>query len=49
MAFPAEEREWSALSNPTQTAVKGLLDPAKISLCRTAMRHETFEIDSAKF
>jgi len=29
-----------ALSNPTQTAMKGLREAAKISLCRTAMsRH----------
>jgi hypothetical protein len=37
-------RERIALSNPTQTAVKALRDPVKISLCRSAMRRDIFEI-----
>src|SRR5665647_2932704 len=37
-------RERIALSNPTQTAVKGLRDAAKISLYRSAMRRDIFEI-----
>jgi hypothetical protein len=33
-----------ALSNPTQTGMKGLRDAVEISLCRSAMRREIFEI-----
>jgi hypothetical protein len=32
------------LSNPTQTALKGLRDGTKISTCRSAMRRDIFEI-----
>src|ERR1700690_993649 len=42
-------RERTALSNPTQTAMKGLRAIAKRSLCRSAMRRDIFEIDSAAF
>jgi len=42
-------REPIALSIPTQTAVEGLRDAAKNSLCRSAMRRDIFEIDFAVF
>jgi hypothetical protein len=29
--------------------LKGLRDVTKVSLCRSAMRHETFEIESGWF
>jgi hypothetical protein len=48
MAIP-DERVRSALSNPTQTAVKGLRGLKKIMLCRTATRRDIFEIDFAVF
>src|SRR6059058_5160854 len=41
MAIPGE-RDRSALSNPTQTGVKGLRGLEKILLCRTAARATTF-------
>jgi hypothetical protein len=41
-------RERLALSNPTQTAVKGLRERAKISSYRSAMRRDIFEIDSVQ-
>src|SRR5437764_9353213 len=41
MAIPGE-RDRSALSNPTQTGVKGLRWLEKILLCRTAARAATF-------
>jgi hypothetical protein len=47
MAIPDERKV--ALSNPTQTAMKGLRDAAKISLCRSAMRRDIFEIDFTGF
>jgi hypothetical protein len=37
------------LSSSTQTGVEGLLDEAKGRICRSAVRHEIFEIDSAVF
>jgi len=37
------------LSNPTQTALKGLRDGLKISACRSAMRRDMFEIYFAGF
>jgi hypothetical protein len=37
------------LSSSTQTGVEGLLDEPKGLICRSATRHETFEIDSAVF
>jgi hypothetical protein len=37
-------REWVALSIPTQTAMKGLRDIAKIWLCRSAMQRDILEI-----
>jgi hypothetical protein len=42
-------REPIALSIPTQTAVEGLRDAAKNSLCRSAMRRDIFEIEFAVF
>jgi hypothetical protein len=45
MAIP--DQRMVALSIPTQTAMKGLRFAAKIPLCRSAMRRDIFEIDSA--
>jgi hypothetical protein len=42
-------RERIALSSSTQTAMKGLRELAKVSLCRSAMRGDIFEIDFAGF
>jgi hypothetical protein len=42
-------REPIALSIPTQTAMKGLRDAARISVCRTAMQRDIFEIDFERF
>jgi hypothetical protein len=42
-------RERIALSIPTQTAVKGLRDAAKVGLYRSAMQRDIFEIDFAGF
>jgi hypothetical protein len=39
----------AALSIPTQTFMKGLRDAARISLCRTAMQGDIFEIDFEGF
>jgi hypothetical protein len=39
----------SALSNPTQTAMKGLRALEKTLLCRSATRRDIFEIDFADF
>jgi len=47
MAIPDERKV--ALSIPTQTAMKGLRDAAEISLCRSAMQRDIFEIDFASF
>jgi hypothetical protein len=47
MAIPDERK--IALSIPTQTAVKGLRVAMKISLCRSAMRRDIFEIEFAGF
>jgi hypothetical protein len=38
-----------ALSNPTQTAMKGLRELAKIWPYRSAMRRDIFEIDFTAF
>jgi hypothetical protein len=48
MAIPGE-RDGSALSNPTQTGVKGLPALEKILLYRTAAQRDIFEIDLAIF
>jgi hypothetical protein len=37
------------LSSSTQTDVEGLLLDPKGLICRSALRHEIFEIDSAEF
>jgi hypothetical protein len=42
-------REKISLSNPTQTAVKGLRALEKILLCRSATRRDIFVIDIARF
>jgi hypothetical protein len=47
MAIPDERKV--TLSIPTQTAMKGLRDAAKISPCRSAMRRDIFEIDFGDF
>jgi hypothetical protein len=41
-------REYRALSNPTQTAMKGLRETDEISPCRTAAR-DIFEIEFGVF
>jgi hypothetical protein len=46
MANPGIRRDFD-LSSPTQSGVKGLRDGPKVLLCRSAMRHETFEIESS--
>jgi hypothetical protein len=47
MAIPDARKV--TLSIPTQTAMKALRDAAKISLCRSAMQRDIFEIDFASF
>src|SRR5260370_5517809 len=42
MAIPDERK--IPLSTPTKTAMKGLRDAVEISLCRSAMRRDIFEI-----
>jgi hypothetical protein len=48
MAIPGSEGEL-ALSIPTQSGKKGLLDRSRAPICRSAVRHETLAINSRVF